>query len=284
DKTQLSHFRGDKAAWPVYLTIGNISKDVRRLASSHATILVGYLPIGHFDCFSEKAKPLAKYRLFHYCMTTMLASLASAGKEGIQMTCADSAIRRVWPILAAYVADYPEQCLVACCMENRCPLCKVDPNLRGTNSPSIKRDMREALDKLVQNELHPSTALKQEFKSLGLRPVYPPFWSTLPHSDIFEAFTPDLLHQLHKGVFKDHLVKWCISVIGTGEIDSRFKSMTSHHGLRHFKNGISSVSQWTGKEHKEMEKVFLGLVAGGTDPRIVRAVRAVTDFIYYSSL
>ncbi|KAJ7791891.1 hypothetical protein B0H14DRAFT_2395262 [Mycena olivaceomarginata] len=28
DKTQLSQFSGDKTAWPVYLTIGNISKDL----------------------------------------------------------------------------------------------------------------------------------------------------------------------------------------------------------------------------------------------------------------
>lgn len=28
DKMQLSHFSGDKSAWPVYLTIGNIDKDI----------------------------------------------------------------------------------------------------------------------------------------------------------------------------------------------------------------------------------------------------------------
>lgn len=30
DKTQLTRFRGDKMAWPVYLTLGNISKEKRR--------------------------------------------------------------------------------------------------------------------------------------------------------------------------------------------------------------------------------------------------------------
>lgn len=55
-------------------------------------------------------------------------------------------------------------------------------------------------------------------------------------------------------------------------------------GLRHFKNGISGVSQWTGAEHKEMEKVFLCLIAAKADERVVKAVRALLDFVYLASL
>ena len=133
EKTQLTHLRGDKSAWPMYLTIGNISKDLRAQVSSHTTILVGYIPVGKFDIFSEKTRPIARYRLFHHCMALILASLVSTGQSGIEMMCADSAICWIFPILAAYLADYPEQCLVACRMENHCPLCKIEPNARGDN-------------------------------------------------------------------------------------------------------------------------------------------------------
>ncbi|KAH9947697.1 hypothetical protein B0H21DRAFT_778363 [Amylocystis lapponica] len=285
DKTKLSQFRGDKSAWPLYLTIGNISKDVRRLASSHATVLLGYLPVGKFDCFSDKARQIARYQMFHSCVRVVLDTLIQAGTSGENMTCADRNIRSAFPIVAAYVADYPEQCLVSCCMENRCPVGTVRPEDRGAHLPCLPRSKEETLQLLRDHQCgQTDPESKQRFKDIGLRPVYSPFWADLPHTDIFQSFTPDLLHQLHKGVFKDHLVKWCTSLVGADEIDDRFRTMPSLTGLRQFKNGISSVSQWTGAEHKEMEKIFVGMLASAVDVRVIQAVRALLDFIYLASL
>ena len=42
NKTQLTVF-GGKQAYPVYLTIGNIPRDIRRKPSRHAQVLVGYI-------------------------------------------------------------------------------------------------------------------------------------------------------------------------------------------------------------------------------------------------
>ncbi|KAK0482819.1 hypothetical protein EDD18DRAFT_1312024 [Armillaria luteobubalina] len=277
----LSQFRGDKTAWPVYLTIGNISKDTRHELSSHSTILLGYLPVPKFNCFSEKLQSVMKYHLFHQCMSIILQSVVEAGKKGVPMVCTDSLVQLVHPIFAVYIVDYPEQCLISCCMENRCPICKVDPNRCGSHQPFDKWDVAETLSYLKHNDHgdeHNNTYdgnVNNFFKKDGVRPVYPPFWATLPHSDIFVAFTLDLLHQLHKGVFKDHLVKWCTSIIGTVAIDKAFQMVMPHPGLCHFKNGISHISQWMGSEHKEMEKVFLALVAAHACNKVIMA-----DYMY----
>ncbi|KAJ6617710.1 hypothetical protein B0H10DRAFT_1797026 [Mycena sp. CBHHK59/15] len=281
DKTMLSNFRGDNSAWPIYLTIGNIGKETRRQVSAHATILIGYLPIPKFACFDKSTRSLAKYRLFHECMAVIMESVIKAGTTGKQMVCADSMRRNVWPIFAAYVADYPEQCLISCCKENRCPICTVKPDERGDHQEHPFRDVRETLFFMQRQQ---EGAKDTAFEEHGIRAVYPPFWANLPHADIFQSFTPDLLHQLHKGVFKDHLVKWCTEIIGKLEVDKRFRAMPDHYGIHHFKNGISMVSQWTGTEHKEMEKVFLGVVTAGAHPQMVTAVRSLIDFAYFASL
>ncbi|OBZ69808.1 hypothetical protein A0H81_10155 [Grifola frondosa] len=202
-------------------------------------------------------------------MSLVLGPLIKAGRDGVLMTCADGYIRRIFPILAAYVADHPEQCLIACCQENRCPRCLVHPKKRGDHTVSTLRSQTLTLEVLRQHEQGTPVP---EFAEQGLRPIHSPFWADLPHTDIFACITPDILHQLHKGVFKDHLLSWCTVLLGEDELDRRFKAMSSYPGLRHFSRGISVVSQWTGAEQKEMEKVFLGLLAGAIDSRAVKAV------------
>ncbi|QRW13182.1 hypothetical protein RhiLY_12181 [Ceratobasidium sp. AG-Ba] len=110
-------------------------------------------------------------------------------------------------------------------------------------------------------------------------PAAEPFWKKHPYTDIGCLLTPDLLHQLHKGVLKDHLTKWVTHIAGKRIIDERHTTMPEFHGMRHFKNGISSVSQWTGRELKEMAKVLLP-VAATERSEVVTAVRAMLDFVY----
>jgi hypothetical protein len=42
-----------------------------------------------------------------------------------------------------------------------------------------------------------------------------PFTASFPHADIHELLAPDLLYQIIKGTFKDHLVEWITLFIDT---------------------------------------------------------------------
>lgn len=208
-------------------------------------------------------------------MSQILAPLVEAGSSGVEMNCADGAVRLIFPLLAAYIADHPEQCLICCNKENRCPTCLVDRNERGELLETCY--LREPAETLAALQDPSSDA----FSAQGLRNIPTPFWAELPYANIFNCIAPDLLHQLHKGVFMNHLVKW-VSHGREDELDERFKrAVPPYPNLRIFQKGISTISQWTGNEFRQMQKVFIALIDGlHEDPRVMIAARAVLDFIY----
>ncbi|KAF9071298.1 hypothetical protein BDP27DRAFT_1219240 [Rhodocollybia butyracea] len=282
DETQLLNFSGDKKAWPVYLTIGNVAKAERRKPSSRAWVLLGYIPVSKLECYSEEKQSDAGCQLFHDCMRKILEPLITKGLNPTEMACADGFLRRLHAILAAYIANYPEQCQIACCRENSCPKCIVGPKEWGNAGPlhSVYRDPKvivKAIAKKLQGQ-QPAT-----FKDQNLCLINP-FWKDLPLCNIFECITPDLLHQLQKGVFSDHVSSWAKQSIKDGkqEIDVRYQTMPAHPTLRHFKKGISGVLQWTGGEYRSMAKVFLSTLADAAEPGVIHAVAALDDFMYYA--
>ena len=58
-----------------------------------------------------------------------------------------------------------------------------------------------------------------------------PFTHNFPRADIYELLSPDLLHQIIKGVFKDHLVLWVE------------KYLTAVHGRKGAKQRLSDIDR-----------------------------------------
>jgi len=77
-------------AYPIYLTIGNIPKDIRRKPSRHAQLLIGYIPTTKLEGMLTKAGCCcALANLFYACMWNILGSISSVGETGIAMMSGD---------------------------------------------------------------------------------------------------------------------------------------------------------------------------------------------------
>jgi len=282
DKTQLTLFR-NKAAYPVYITIGNIPKEIRRKPSHHAQTLLAYLPaarLEHIQNKSSRRRSLAN--LFHACMAKVLQPLESAGISGMEMASGDGVIRRCHPLLAAFVGDYPEQCLVTC--TKHCPKCPISKDELGEDKALPVRALGPVLEALSAVNDGPGT-YSNACKEAGIKPVIHPFWENLPYVHIFQSITPDVLHQLYQGVIK-HIVSWISEMFSSAEIDARCRRLPPNHNVRVFLKGITTLSRVSGKEHADMCKILLGLIVDARTPngtsavRVVRAVRAILDFLY----
>ena len=138
-------------SWPTPI-LGNISKEICCMPSSHATILIRYLPIGNFECFNDKNRKVMHYQTFHTHMSFILRSLITASEKRVLMACADNKLHQVWPVVTAYIANYPEQCLVACCMENWYPIGHIPPALWGSHQPCKPRSKEKTLHLLKAYE------------------------------------------------------------------------------------------------------------------------------------
>ncbi|TFY64160.1 hypothetical protein EVJ58_g2806 [Rhodofomes roseus] len=284
DKTQLTTFR-DKTAYPVYLTIGNLPKEIRRKPSHRGQILLAYLPASRLQHIKNKAarrRTLAN--VFHACLSMILEPLRKAGVDGVEMTSGDGVVRRCHPILAVYVGDYPEQVLVTGTYTGQCPICKCPHDELG-NYPRVcpYRDVDEVLDAL---HLFGTADYNHACEAAGIKPIQHPFWEHLPYVDIFRSITPDILHQLHQGVIK-HLLAWITDIVGKDEVDARVKRLPPSHGMRVFHKGISGLSRVTGTEHKQIARFILGVLVDVPLPRsdsseLISATKALLDFLYVS--
>ena len=205
------------------------------------------------------------------------------------MKSGDGLVRRCHPILAVYAGDHPEQCLVSCTKTSECPK-GVPSGSLGENVPCHLRDIDDILDAL---ESYDPVKQPREYAAwcagMGIKPVLNPFWKFLPYANIYQAITPDVLHQLHQGVTK-HLISWLQSTFGASELDHRSRCLPPNHNVRHFSKGISGFSRISGKEHAEICKVLFGLIIGVplrdncSSDKLLRAVRGILNFLYLAQL
>jgi len=110
----------------MYLTIGNIPKEIHRKPSCRAYVLLGYLPTTRLENEQNAASRRRQLaNLYHTCMAQILSPLRRAGEAGILMTTGDEFTYWNHPLLACFAGDYPEQVLTTATFTGECPVCPI---------------------------------------------------------------------------------------------------------------------------------------------------------------
>ena len=85
DKMQVTLFRNN-AAYPMYMSIGNIPKNIRRKPSNQAQVLIGYLPTTKLEHITNKASHRRTIaNLYHASVKYILQPLEEVGNTGAPM-------------------------------------------------------------------------------------------------------------------------------------------------------------------------------------------------------
>ncbi|KAG1893712.1 uncharacterized protein F5891DRAFT_1131171 [Suillus fuscotomentosus] len=183
DKTQVMMFR-NKSAYP---------------PSRHAHILLAYLPTTRLEHITNKASRCCTIaNLYHACMSRILAPLKTAGIDGLQMSSGDGVQRHCHPLFACFSGDYPEQLLATGVKTMECLKCDIPTEELGSNTaPFDICDLHAVLDALARFD-DGDLVFMQACHEARIKPIVYPFWEDLPHANIFQAITPDILHQLYQ--------------------------------------------------------------------------------------
>ncbi|KAH9017740.1 hypothetical protein EDB83DRAFT_2508493 [Lactarius deliciosus] len=290
DKTTVSVATGHNEFYPLYASLGNVYNSVRR-AHQNAVSLIAFLSIPKTSKEYADKTNYHKFRwqLFHSSLVHILSSLHPYMLTPRVTRCCDGHFRRVMYGLRPYIADYPEQALLACIVQNWCPKCTAPYNDLDGEVGGLRSHHH------TNTLLSSGTITLQElWDNYGIVGDLQPFTMAFPRANIHDLLSPDLLHQIIKGAFKDHLVDWVEEYIWNShrkgqaerilaDIDRRITAVPSFPGLRHFHEG-RGFKQWTGNDSKGLMKVYLPAIAGHVPPVMVKAVATLIELCYLSAL
>ncbi|KAG1721051.1 hypothetical protein EDB19DRAFT_1962612 [Suillus lakei] len=231
-------------------------------------------------------------QLFHSSLSFILQNLKPGMMKPEVVRFGDGHYRRVIYGLGPYIADYEERVLLTCIVRSWCAKCT-------SNSKSLNDD------NLLHSRVHTDTLIEEcdhgmLWDEYGIIAQLVTFTNDYSRANIHELIAPDLLHQIIKGAFKDHLVAWVEKYLMAthgqaqaniilDDIDRRIAAAPAFSGLRRFPQG-RNFKQWTGDDSKALMKVFifsntriqvyLPALEGYVPMDIICTFRALLEFCY----
>ncbi|KAG1750517.1 uncharacterized protein EDB91DRAFT_1244099 [Suillus paluster] len=196
-------------------------------------------------------------QIFHSSLAKILDMLKDAMSKPKIAHFGNSHYQRVVYGLGPYIVDYEEQVLLMSIMRRWCLRCLAPCQSPNNDALCQCKAHREAL---FEEDIF-SSVLRSDFGIVG---EVVPFTNDFPRADIHQLIALDLLHQIIKGCFKDHLVAWvekylhhihgkCEAECIMDDIDQHLAAAVPFTGLRHFPQG-HGFKQWTGDDLKVLMK------------------------------
>ncbi|KAG1895801.1 uncharacterized protein F5891DRAFT_1130500 [Suillus fuscotomentosus] len=245
DKTTVSVGTGNNEYYPLYASIRNICNNPT------------------FRNFHRQ--------LFHSSLLKILSSLKPGMTTPEVAHFGDGHYWRVVYGLGPYIADYEEQVLLTCIVRSRCPKCMAPCANLDQDSLCCCRDYVEALIE--------EGPLGNLWNEAGIVPeLVVSITNDFPRADIYQMISPDILHQLIKGAFKDHLVEWVEKYLRHVHPKRRAEQILDDIDRRIAAG--RGFKQWMGDDSKALMKVYLPAIEGHVPTDIVHAFCALLEFCY----
>ena len=292
DKTTLSAMTGGHVSHPLVMTLANLDAEVRMKSSFGSLTLLALLPIPKFIGVKKPLHGVLENRVTHACLDLICAPLKKVSREGTWMSDFVGDIRHCYTPLVGYIADTPKAMALTGVAGKTSHLTTAFGPHFGDDHCHPPRTSGDILSSLasLSSSINPwnLAAYTKEAKTVyRLNGVHRPFWRdwVLPTGillDPHHMFPIEILHHFHKR-FWDHDMKWCIRAVGETEIDFRFSVIQYRCGTRHF-SAVSNLKQVTGREHRDLQRYILGVIAGAVPLEFIVCIRTLLDLHYLAQM
>ncbi|KAI0744837.1 hypothetical protein C8Q76DRAFT_789312 [Earliella scabrosa] len=293
DSTHLTNF-GTAYLWPIYIFIGNLTKYLRCKPSMYAAHHLAYIPAiptalheayvkAHGFPMTDKVRRVLKKDLMQQIWLALLdPEFMHAYTHGIVVKCGDGVMRRLFPRILLYSADYVEKCLIACLQQSAkclCPDCLIEKKnvFKMGTIPDMKSRERN-VRKDDSNLWSWITRIRSWIFNDGTAPEGAAVKKTPLHGvsavptrcafsirfaqfgcNAYSLFVPDLMHEFEIGVWKStfqHLIRILVAAGGNlvQVLDKRY-AMVPTFGrrlIRRFGLNTSGMKKLAARDYEQM--------------------------------
>ncbi|KAI6041911.1 hypothetical protein EDC04DRAFT_2601376 [Pisolithus marmoratus] len=204
---------------------------------------------------SDKMHMTTFDRLLHHVIDIVIVPLKKAAEYGCMMNNPFRNSKYCFTLLAAYVADTPEACVLSC-------MCSSTSHVTMAKSNDLPEYFKAC-------------------KGDHLNGVNAPFWQNWPLTEPYIVFGPEALHHFHK-MFWDHDLQWAINLVGTTQLDFRFTLLQPLTSYCQFKEGVSALRSPSGQDHCNIQCYIIGVIAGAVLQECLIAMHALNEFWYHA--